>query len=545
MNKAIKNQETIGNWVFPVKIGCNYSTFGVTLDGRNFHKQSCDTLTVIDTIASVDNTWSTASVEGWEALDVSNTVARISGELRSTRTGAGVLGMYKLTNLEHADYIIVKARMRRNTATGTAYGRLRLVDTTTNTVVWKDSVVVGTTNVNYSSSIGIIPAGVYRFELERRNNAATQFFIDNVLQAYVDTSSVVDCEGGKKDYVYAFNSQEKIDELSGEGNAYDFGARMYNPRLGRWLTIDSEYKRQPGWSSYKAMNNNPIVFADPDGNVEIIKVVITDEKTGSQVVLTYEESDKLMTDGNKYMRKTIGSCYVNYNAFYDYETVITINVKPDGSTSKTINTNILKENGVKLTDDIWFSGYDEGATIDPDDPEPGTEYAFGIEFTSTSGGQTEHNNTARNTVTVSWDDISALMGILQKDPKYKPNQFGVDWKKLRFKNEKNIDKKWKEIMKLAKALSKGGDQINKIIKAFKDAKKELQHGKNNGVGETNTALKQVEKSVEESKDSVEVTVEMPGGKSRKYKVDADSAKAKNGYPYPNNKNSKEVKTSNR
>lgn len=240
----------------------------MTLDGRNFNRQSCDTLMVVDTVTSVEHTWSSGTVEGWLKLDASNTVAVISGELRSNRTGAGVLGMYKVASLEHADYIIVKARMRRNTATGTAYGRLRLVDTTTNTVVWKDSVVVGTTNVNYSSSIGIIPAGVYRFEIERRNNAATQFFIDNVLLAYVDTSTVVDCEGGRKDYRYGFNGMEKDSEIKGEGNSYDFGARLYDNRLGRWLTIDRLKKVRPYSSPFLFGLNSPVMFLDQDGNID-------------------------------------------------------------------------------------------------------------------------------------------------------------------------------------------------------------------------------------------------------------------------------------
>jgi RHS repeat-associated protein len=40
-------------------------------------------------------------------------------------------------------------------------------------------------------------------------------------------------------YRYHFNGQEKTDEWTGNsGDSYDFGARMYDSRLGRWMTLD-------------------------------------------------------------------------------------------------------------------------------------------------------------------------------------------------------------------------------------------------------------------------------------------------------------------
>ena len=41
------------------------------------------------------------------------------------------------------------------------------------------------------------------------------------------------------DYRFGFNSMERDDEIKGSGNSYDFGARMYDPRLGRWLSGDA------------------------------------------------------------------------------------------------------------------------------------------------------------------------------------------------------------------------------------------------------------------------------------------------------------------
>ncbi len=66
-------------------------------------------------------------------------------------------------------------------------------------------------------------------------------------------------------YRYGFNGKEKVDEISGDGNAYDFGDRMYDPRIGRFASIDRRTKEFPGWSPYVFAINNPIKFIDVNG----------------------------------------------------------------------------------------------------------------------------------------------------------------------------------------------------------------------------------------------------------------------------------------
>ena len=58
---------------------------------------------------------------------------------------------------------------------------------------------------------------------------------------------------------------EKDDEMKGSGNSYDFGARIYDSRLGRWLAVDPLVTKYPNLSPYNFVDNNPIVFIDPDG----------------------------------------------------------------------------------------------------------------------------------------------------------------------------------------------------------------------------------------------------------------------------------------
>lgn len=66
-------------------------------------------------------------------------------------------------------------------------------------------------------------------------------------------------------YRYGFNGMEKDDEHT-QGK-YDFGARIYDARLGRWMGIDPVM--QPHQTSYSGLDNNPVIYYDPDGKIVV------------------------------------------------------------------------------------------------------------------------------------------------------------------------------------------------------------------------------------------------------------------------------------
>jgi RHS repeat-associated protein len=66
---------------------------------------------------------------------------------------------------------------------------------------------------------------------------------------------------------YGFNGKETDPETG----LNDFGARLYDSRLGRWLAVDPLFKKYAAFSPYVGIGNNPLIFVDIDGRDIIIK----------------------------------------------------------------------------------------------------------------------------------------------------------------------------------------------------------------------------------------------------------------------------------
>jgi len=61
-------------------------------------------------------------------------------------------------------------------------------------------------------------------------------------------------------------------ELDSEVGKYDFGARIYDPTLGRFMTADSvvpDSTSSQSWNRYAFVRNNPLAFVDPSGHADV------------------------------------------------------------------------------------------------------------------------------------------------------------------------------------------------------------------------------------------------------------------------------------
>lgn len=107
--------------------------------------------------------------------------------------------------------------------------------------------------------------------------------------------------GANGAYRYLFNGMEKDDEISGAGDHYDFGARMFRSDLGRWLSIDPLTIKYPQHTPYVFVGNSPLYYIDTDGKK--LKIYYKDEKgkTKKIKIKTVEDLEKLTETNSEFV----------------------------------------------------------------------------------------------------------------------------------------------------------------------------------------------------------------------------------------------------
>jgi RHS repeat-associated protein len=66
-------------------------------------------------------------------------------------------------------------------------------------------------------------------------------------------------------YRFGYNGKENDNDVEGLGNQQNYGMRIYDPRLGRFLSIDPLAHQFAYWTPFQFSGNNPIKFVDLDG----------------------------------------------------------------------------------------------------------------------------------------------------------------------------------------------------------------------------------------------------------------------------------------
>lgn len=214
------------------------------------------------------------------------------------------------------------------------------------------------------------------------------------------------------DYKYGFNGMEKLDELhDNSADSYDFGARIYDARLGRWLSTDALATSKPDISPYQAFRNCPLVFKDPDGKDEW-NVVIVKDKGGKVVSKTSVRVStiNLMSGGVKEISDGGGGYYRMSNG-YDFKNEMVFQQQDDG-TVKHMSTEqvLLKQNGIKDREYGCFA------------KKKGTEYNCGISSTGFempggmyiygSGGMGTKYYTRTDVASMNSDDLLTMFGSM-------------------------------------------------------------------------------------------------------------------------------------
>jgi RHS repeat-associated protein len=85
-------------------------------------------------------------------------------------------------------------------------------------------------------------------------------------------------------YRYGFNGKENDNEIKGEGNQQDYGMRIYDPRIGRFLSVDPLATSFPWYTPYQFAGNKPIFAVDLDGLEEKETITLTEVAEGKSAL---------------------------------------------------------------------------------------------------------------------------------------------------------------------------------------------------------------------------------------------------------------------
>ncbi len=102
---------------------------------------------------------------------------------------------------------------------------------------------------------------------------------------------------------------EKDNEINGSGNAYDFGARIYDSRLGKWMSLDRA--ESYFFSKYVFVNDNPIQYFDFMGLIKRdprTHQIIFTPKTGN--INTSKEVKEYLNNGQAFVHASYIKGYI-------------------------------------------------------------------------------------------------------------------------------------------------------------------------------------------------------------------------------------------
>jgi len=249
----------------------DYYPFGMLMDERCAEKKDSVWVDVTDTLdfvnfenpVIVSSGGVVQTVDGWGRYSLATLSVVTSGGSQMLEVTSS-----NATHGTHKDFAVTPGQtytLSMNVDVGTAVS--------VNIIVWQ---FVTTSSLNLMTPVpylNMASNGTYtvtitptmpniRIQMRNGTTGTKTFRLDNI---FLRTTGEELVSNNDNDYRYGFNGMEKDDELKGQGNSYDYGARIYDPRIAKWLSRDPLAKKYASHSPYNFALNNPIYFKDPDG----------------------------------------------------------------------------------------------------------------------------------------------------------------------------------------------------------------------------------------------------------------------------------------
>jgi RHS repeat-associated protein len=139
----------------------------------------------------------------------------------------------------------------------------------------QDGYLYGSKFFELSNHLGnvLVTVSDMKIGIDDGGNGTIDYFQPEVLTAQDYYSFGMAMPGRKytkpnSGYRYGFNGKENDNDVKGEGNQQDYGMRIYDPRLSKFLSVDPLTSAFPWYTPYQFAGNKPIKNIDLDGAEE-------------------------------------------------------------------------------------------------------------------------------------------------------------------------------------------------------------------------------------------------------------------------------------
>ncbi|HEV8285590.1 MAG TPA: RHS repeat-associated core domain-containing protein [Chitinophagaceae bacterium] len=178
-----------------------------------------------------------------------------------------------------------------------------------------DSLLLGSRTYELNNHLGNVLATISDKKIGNDSSGVVNYYLAEVLSQN-DYYPFGMLQPGRKynagvGYRYGFNGKENDNEVKGEGNQQDYGMRIYDPRLGKFLSADPISRNYPMLTPYQFGSNNPISGTDLDG-LEYIHFVVLLDKNGSYL------KKYLVEDFRNRSEKEMNSIHKTANFYTQY-----------------------------------------------------------------------------------------------------------------------------------------------------------------------------------------------------------------------------------
>jgi RHS repeat-associated protein len=348
----------------PVSLNFTFPSTSLTLEieRTNFNVATCSALQidnvyltekdwVNETFATIGNTSGYASSMP-NALALTNTAQQLQLNYIAPSRGMGV--SKKVTLDKDQKYTIGYSFKNKMGISANNFVLLELI---------KDGSIMYTRKLQATEATTFdytAPAtGEYTWRMRSSSIGTTTtqpltYSLDNLSIFYTYPYTIENCDNLADGYRFGFNGKEDDRETGTQ----DYGFRIYNPQIGRFLSVDPLTKIYPSWSPYPFAMNRPIDGVDIDGkewtsvtedNVTKFKVVInvynastmvTDKTEIENLLHGYTDKEGVFHEG---IEQAMEKSYTKTVDGHEYKLDVVLNYVENPTEDKSQFTMILKD----------------------------------------------------------------------------------------------------------------------------------------------------------------------------------------------------------